>query len=709
MEDLTIQYVNWDQEENVASHRTEGLDTETLVVRRGQPFKVSLKLGGRGYDPAEHRLILKIMLGHLYVQIPVTFSKRPVRPNWAAYFQADSLLSDPQNLSLYVCTPATAPVGIYQLHLHMLSSRYHRVYRMGAFSLLCNPWCKDDSVYLPLDSQREEYVQNDFGLLYMGTPGKVIARPWSFDQYEANILQICMKLLEVSPQHQKDWKSDYLSRGDPVYISRVVTAMINSADDRGILTGKWSGSYNDGVHPTKWTGSGDILKQWSESNFKAVKYGQCWVFAAVMCTVMRVLGIPCRVITNFNSAHDTNANLVIEEYYSIMGEKMPRSNDSIWNFHVWVEGWMRRMDLGMEFDGWQVLDPTPQERSSGIYRCGPAAVKAVRDKELRAAYDISFVYAEMNADVHTFIVSDNQSFLVDVDSDRVGALICTKAVGTSKHQDVTADYKALEAPEPALRSRSRPATPDPLRSRSRSSTPDPMMMRAAAFTPEPAAFNGRPRQGLTVSLKFQHVPLAGEDICFMVVVANLENAMKTLRQHVNAQVKEYSNLPGDTFWEDHKVMQIGPLQTLEIPHKISYETCEALIGENLVNLAVVIEDEGSQDRVLAYDEFNIGSPEILIEVPDEQNVVRQKEHQAQLTFVNPFRIAVGGVLTVAGGGLLGEKINIRVIGLNPGQTMQKTITFSPKMVGIKMLHASLMLYNTPIVIRGFKTLKVKPM
>lgn len=27
---------------------------------------------------------------------------------------------------------------------------------------------------------------------------------------------------------------------------------------------------------------------------------------------------------------------------------------------------MRRPDLGPEFDGWQVVDPTPQERSGGL-------------------------------------------------------------------------------------------------------------------------------------------------------------------------------------------------------------------------------------------------------------------------------------------------------------------------------------------------------
>ncbi len=45
---------------------------------------------------------------------------------------------------------------------------------------------------------------------------------------------------------------------------------------------------------------------------------------------MRALGIPTRVITNFSSAHDTNRNMVIEEYYSEMGEKLSISKDSIW-------------------------------------------------------------------------------------------------------------------------------------------------------------------------------------------------------------------------------------------------------------------------------------------------------------------------------------------------------------------------------------------
>ena len=81
--------------------------------------------------------------GDLYVQIPVNFSKQPVQPQWAAYFHADSL-ADPQTLTLYLCTPASAPVGTYQLQLHVLSTYQHKTYRVGQFTLLCNPWCKGE-------------------------------------------------------------------------------------------------------------------------------------------------------------------------------------------------------------------------------------------------------------------------------------------------------------------------------------------------------------------------------------------------------------------------------------------------------------------------------------------------------------------------------------------------------------------------------------
>lgn len=59
---------------------------------------------------------------------------------------------------------------------------------------------------------------------------------------------------------------------------------INCEDDHGVLKGNWSNDFKKGVHPSTWNGSADILKKWAESNCSPVRYGQCWVFAAVMCT-----------------------------------------------------------------------------------------------------------------------------------------------------------------------------------------------------------------------------------------------------------------------------------------------------------------------------------------------------------------------------------------------------------------------------------------
>lgn len=107
---------------------------------------------------------------------------------------------------------------------------------------------------------------------------------------------------------------------------------------------------------------------------------------------------------------------------------------------MWVEGWMRRPDLDADgtYDGWQVLDPTPQEKSggtgspeplawaggpllgqlspaseasclscpAGVFCCGPASVEAIRRGQVGLRYDGAFVFAEVNADCVAWLVSD---------------------------------------------------------------------------------------------------------------------------------------------------------------------------------------------------------------------------------------------------------------------------------------------------------------
>lgn len=89
----------------------------------------------------------------------------------------------------------------------------------------------------------------------------------------------------------------------------------------------------------------------------------------VSLSVCRALGIPCRTVTNYVSAHDTNSSLSVDKYYTEDGDEDTGAGgpnarqDSIWNFHVWNEVWMERKDLPPGHGGWQVIDGTPQEES----------------------------------------------------------------------------------------------------------------------------------------------------------------------------------------------------------------------------------------------------------------------------------------------------------------------------------------------------------
>ena len=52
----------------------------------------------------------------------------------------------------------------------------------------------------------------------------------------------------------------------------------------GVLAGNWSSDYSGGKSPSSWIGSVEILRKYFETNGVSVKYGQCWVFAGVLCT-----------------------------------------------------------------------------------------------------------------------------------------------------------------------------------------------------------------------------------------------------------------------------------------------------------------------------------------------------------------------------------------------------------------------------------------
>ncbi|XP_012589609.1 PREDICTED: coagulation factor XIII A chain [Condylura cristata] len=299
----------------------------------------------------------------------------------------------------------------------------------------------EDAVYLDDDRQREEYVLNDLGVIFYGDAGDIKGRSWSYGQFEDGILDACLYLMDRA-------NMDLSGRGNPVKVSRVGSAMVNAKDDEGVLVGSWDNIYAYGVPPSAWTGSTDILLEYRSSK-KPVRYGQCWVFAGVFNTFLRCLGIPARVITNYFSAHDNNANLQMDIFLEEDGSVSSRlTKDSVWNYHCWNEAWMTRPDLPVGFGGWQAVDSTPQENSDGMYRCGPASVQAIKHGHVCFQFDAPFIFAEVNSDlIYITAKKDGTQVVEAVDTAHIGKLIVTKQIGGDGIMDITETYKFQEGQE----------------------------------------------------------------------------------------------------------------------------------------------------------------------------------------------------------------------------------------------------------------------
>lgn len=61
-----MRHASLEKSENLRRHRTEGFGScAALVVRRGAPFKVTLQLEGRPFNPKTESLRIKVSLGTL--------------------------------------------------------------------------------------------------------------------------------------------------------------------------------------------------------------------------------------------------------------------------------------------------------------------------------------------------------------------------------------------------------------------------------------------------------------------------------------------------------------------------------------------------------------------------------------------------------------------------------------------------------------------
>uniref|UniRef100_A0A8C4EUV9 protein-glutamine gamma-glutamyltransferase n=1 Tax=Dicentrarchus labrax TaxID=13489 RepID=A0A8C4EUV9_DICLA len=645
--------------ENNLAHRTREIDRERLIVRRGQPFSITLQFSDS--LPPKHHLELVLHLGKREEVAIKVQKERGAGDKW--WFTQQGA-QDEVLLTLH--SPADAIIGHYRLAVLMMSPDGHIVEKAdkARFHLLYNPWCKDDVVYLPDESLLQEYVMNEDGIIYMGSWDYIRSIPWNYGQFEDYVMDICFEVLDNSKDALKNSQMDIERRSDPVYVSRMITAMVNSNGDRGVLWGKWEEPYSDGVAPYRWTGSVPILQQWSKAGVRAVKYGQCWVFAAVACTVLRCLGVPTRLITNFNSAHDVDGNLSLDvllnerlESYDSRARK-----DSSWNFHCWVESWMTRDDLPKGNDGWQVLDPTPQELSDGEFCCGPCPVTAIKEGILGVKYDAPFVFAEVNADIINWIVhQDGRREKLRVDQASVGRNISTKSVYGDTREDVTLHYKY---PEGSREERE-------------------VYEKAGRRVTEPAYGNEAPGQ-LQLSIK-QAKPVFGTDFDVIVEVENTGVTDAHAQLTMLAIAVTYNSLHRGECQRQTISVTVPAHKVHREVLRLHYDDYVRCVSEHhLIRVKALLEAPGENEPIMAVANIPLSMPELLVQVPGKAVVWEQLT--AYISFTNPLPVPLkGGVFTVEGSGLL-SSTEIRVKGdVAPGQKVSVKLSFSPMRTGVRKL------------------------
>nr|XP_057911466.1 protein-glutamine gamma-glutamyltransferase 5 [Doryrhamphus excisus] len=686
-----LKEVDLHSQSNNQEHHTSELSEEQLIVRRGQSFKVTLKVT-KPFHPGLHSLVLTAATGGTHSSenqgtlsrfgIPNPPSLSPTaKAVWTAELHRNSSLS---TLILLITPPPDAPIGKFILK----GSLWDEEFQLATLVVLFNPWFSGDTVFMSDESKRQEYVINEHGVIYRGSTFHISGMNWDFGHFEEDMVDICLKILDKNLKHKENPSKDLASRSDPTYVGRVVSAMINNVDDPGVLVGNWSDSYAGGFSPSHWSGSHDILSQWMKNDSHPVKYGQCWVFAGVMCSVMRLLGVPTRVVSNFQSAHDTDANLTIDVYHADDGVDPIESDDSIWNFHVWVESWMTRPDLSKDgkYDGWQVLDPTPQEPSNGIYQCGPASLIAIRNGEIKLPYDVPFVFAEVNADCMDWLVkADGTKVSLYSDTKRVGHQISTKAVGSKKREIITQNYKPKEGSEEE-RAIFRYAM-----SKDEENDDDGEVSGGSAndgdgsTAPPPA-----PPPELVLRFEELSKPQYGQDVRLQLVLSSDSRVARQMLVHISVEGLRYTGTVVLTIHTEKKEVTLQPGKELSVPIGIPFEAYykHMDVCDSLKVSAMVTDKQHPDKTYLAED--NILLQDLPVSVSVSGFVRQYQEASGEVVFMNSTSVELTGLtLTLSGSGLLKTEVEHRLPNLSPSNRIRVQFGFVPYRAGEKTLVADI--------------------
>nr|XP_057922617.1 coagulation factor XIII A chain isoform X3 [Doryrhamphus excisus] len=645
---------------NKVLHHTALYQSDFLIVRRGQEFQLKITFN-RPYDASKDKFAVEFVIGaspqySKNTYIPV-FPTDERQTSW----QGRIIQTSNNILTMGIVPAATCIVGKYHMYVAVVTPygiRRTKRDKSRDIYVLFNPWAAADAVFLDDDAEREECVLTETGIIYHGAHDDISEKNWNYGQFNFGILDACLYILDRS-------EMPISNRGDAIKVVRKASAMMNSYDDNGVLVGNWSGDYTYGVAPTAWTGSTEILLSYASSK-TPICYAQCWVFAAVLNSFLRCLGIPSRVITNFVSAHDNDGNLKTDVILDENGRiDRSRTRDSIWNYHCWNECYMSRPDLPAGFGGWQVVDATPQETSDGFYRCGPASVHAIKHGFICYPFDAPFIFAEVNSDMVFYSRRRDGSLeTVQVKRSHIGRLVLTKAAGTLSRRDITEQYKFPEG-----------------------SAEERTVLEKAELYSCIRETSNPPTADVDLLLSNMEVSL-GDDFQLTLKFVNRSNHRRTVEAYVSGSVVYYTGVTSSEFLFTTPTIKIGPGKTVTETVKVEAKKYMKLLVEQS-NLHFIVTGKVTETGhiVTGMKVVRLHNPKLSVKVSGPAKV--NEEMMAMVEFTNPFTTNLEDVtIRMEGSGIMLPKSKFYSL-ITGGSSLTWSEFFTPQRAGTSQLIVTL--------------------
>ncbi|XP_024423734.2 protein 4.2 isoform X1 [Desmodus rotundus] len=660
---LGIKSCDFQAARNNEEHHTKDISSRHLVVRRGQSFTITLHFRApvRAFLPALKKVALIAQTGEQPSKANMTQATFPISSlGDQKWWSAEVEERDAQSCTISVTTPSDAVIGHYSLLLQVL---HRKPCLLGQFTLLFNPWVREDAVFLKNEAQRWEYVLNQNGLIYLGTADCIQEEPWDFGQFEGDVLDLSLDLLSVDKQVEK-W-------GNPAHVACILGTLLHTLKEKRVLSTPEPQAAQEAALLNKRRGSVPILRQWLTGRGRPVYDGQAWVLAAVACTVLRCLGIPARVVTTFGSAQATSGGLCVHQYYNEEGlQNGEGQKGKIWIFQTSTECWMTRPALPQGYDGWQVLYPSAPEGGAALKACDLVPVRAVKEGTLGLTPAVADLFAAVNASCVVWkCCEDGTVQLTNSNTKYVGNSISTKGVGGDRCEDITQNYKY---PEGSLQEKE-------------------VLERVQNKKLKHGGDDGNRPPSLEIAdplYLFLEAPTSlplGGDAQLSVTLINPSDQEKSVQLAIGVEAVYYNGVLAAELWRKKMFLELSGNLVQKITTSLSYSYFEQSPPENsFLRLTALATYSESSPSCFAQEDIAICRPCLAIEMPE---IAEQYQPlTASVSIHNSLDAPMKDcVISILGRGLIYRERSYKLGPVRPGNTLCTQFRFTPTKVGLQRL------------------------